>query len=29
VLIGAVVITVVRMLAIGFKWRLPGWRLEP
>lgn len=29
VLIGALVITVVRMLAIGFKWRLPGWKLGP
>jgi len=28
VLTGALVITVVRMLAIGFRWRLPGWKLE-
>ncbi len=28
VLVGAVMITVVRMLAIGFRWRLPGWKLD-
>jgi uncharacterized membrane protein YeiH len=28
VLVGALVITVVRMLAIVFRWRLPGWKLE-
>lgn len=29
VLIGATAITVARMLAIGFRWRLPGWKLDP
>jgi uncharacterized membrane protein YeiH len=28
VLVGAFAITVVRMLAIVFRWRLPGWKLE-
>jgi uncharacterized membrane protein YeiH len=28
VMVGALVITAVRMLAIGFRWRLPGWKLE-
>lgn len=28
VLVGALVITVIRMLAIGLRWRLPGWKLE-
>jgi uncharacterized membrane protein YeiH len=29
VLAGAVAIVMVRMLAIAFDWRLPGWRLGP
>jgi uncharacterized membrane protein YeiH len=29
VLAGALAITAVRMLAIGLKWRLPAWKLEP
>lgn len=29
VLVGALAITVVRMLAIGLKWRLPAWKLDP
>jgi len=28
VLVGAVVISAIRILAIALKWRLPGWKLE-